>query len=94
MTAPKMTAPKSATNPAARFTAAEFAALGTGQMAYVREMRSEEVARAFPDAPEIPAGLQLYALLAADGSPIVITDDRNTVTANAWELDLTPVSLH
>jgi hypothetical protein len=78
----------------ARFSAAEFAALGTGEMAYVKPMRSEDVALAFPGAPEIPAGLQLYALLAADGSPIVITDDRNTATANAWELDLTPVSLH
>jgi hypothetical protein len=89
-----MTDPKTMSGPVARFTMAEFAALGTGEMAYVKPMRSEDVARAFPDAPEIPAGLQLYALLAADGSPIVITDDRNTATANAWELDLTPVSVH
>jgi hypothetical protein len=89
-----MTDPKTMSGPVVRFTVAEFAALGTGEMAYVKPMRSEDVARAFPDAPEIPAGLQLYALLAADGSPIVITDDRNTATANAWELDLTPVSVH
>jgi hypothetical protein len=89
-----MTNLKSGHSPASRFSQADLAALGTGQVAYVKAMSSEEIAKAFPGSPEIPAGLQLFALLAADGSPIVITDDRNTATANAWEHDLTPVSVH
>lgn len=77
-------------------TSAEFAALGQGQVAYVRPIRSEDVARVFPaaDAGELQSGMLLFALLAADGSPILLTDSRDTATANAWAHDLNPVSVH
>lgn len=75
-------------------TVAELAALGTGQMAYVKAMRSEDFQRIFPESPELPPGIQLYALLAADGSPILITDERETAVENAAEHELTTVSLH
>ena len=48
---------------------AELAALGEGQMAYVRPMLSDDVARLFPQAPKIEPGLQLFALLSASGDP-------------------------
>lgn len=76
------------------FTPEEFAALGTGEVAYVKEMTSDEVKRAFPEAPKLAPGLSLFALLAADGSPILLADTRETATANAWEHDLRTVSLH
>ena len=75
-------------------TPAEFAALGTGQVAYLKPMTSEELKRVFPNAPEIQPGLQLFALLSADGAPILVTDSREAATANAWEHDLRMVSLH
>ncbi|MEN5083572.1 DUF1150 domain-containing protein [Bosea sp. TWI1241] len=75
-------------------TTAEFASLGAGQVAYLKPMTSEELARIFPQAPEIEPGLQLFALLAADGAPILVTDSREAATANAWEHDLKMVSLH
>jgi hypothetical protein len=72
----------------------QFAHLGGGMLAYVREIRSEDVSRLFPQAPPIQPGLQLFALLAADGSPIVLTDSRAAAIANAREHELQTVSLH
>ncbi|MBD3848005.1 hypothetical protein GGC47_000607 [Bosea sp. OAE752] len=75
-------------------TPAEFAALGTGEVAYVKPMTSDELMRIFPQAPKIESGLKLYTLLSADGAPILVTDTREAATANAWEHDLKMVSVH
>lgn len=75
-------------------TPAEFAALGTGEVAYLKSITSDELLRIFPQAPEIQSGLQLFALLSADGAPILVTDSREAATANAWEHDLRMVSVH
>lgn len=72
---------------------AEFAALGEGQVAYVKSIRSDEVSALFPQAPEIPPGLNLFALLSASGAPILLTDSRDAAIANAWAHDLRTVSL-
>jgi len=79
------------TNP---LTPAEFAALGTGEVAYVKPMTSDELMRIFPQAPKIEPGLRLFTLLSADGAPILVTDTREAATANAWEHDLKMVSVH
>lgn len=71
-----------------------LAALGEGQIAYVRPIRSDEVKAIFPQAPELQPGLQLFALLSASGAPILLTDSRDTALANAWAHDLQPVSLN
>ena len=39
-------------------------------------------------------GLQLFALLAADGAPIMLADSKDAAVANAWENQLATVSLH
>lgn len=75
-------------------SAEEFANLGGGEVAYVTTMRSEDVHRIFPNAPEIQAGIKIYALLAADGSPILLTDSRDAAVAGAWENELATVSVH
>ncbi|MGY6248461.1 BQ00720 family protein [Bosea thiooxidans] len=75
-------------------TPAEFAALGAGEVAYVKPMTSDELMRIFPQAPKIESGLNLYTLLSADGAPILVTDTREAATANAWEHDLKMVSVH
>ena len=71
-----------------------LAGLGGGRIAYVRPMRSEEVSSVFPNVPPIAPGLDLWALLAADGTPIMLADSREAVVMNARENDLEPVSLH
>jgi hypothetical protein len=39
-------------------------------------------------------GLKLFALLAADGSPIAVTQSRDAAVANAMEQELEMVSVH
>jgi hypothetical protein len=76
------------------FSEEQFAHLGGGSLAYVREVRSEDVSKLFPQAPPIQPGLSLFALLGADGVPIVLTDSRDAAIANALQNELQPVSLH
>ena len=71
-----------------------LAHLGDGQLAYVKSIRSEDVAALFPQAPKIAPGLMLFALHAADGRPIMLTDTREAALANAWSQELEPVSVH
>ena len=71
-----------------------LAHLGDGQIAYIKAIRSEDVPAMFPQAPEIAPGLQLFALHAADGTPIMLTDTREAAVANAWSHELETVSVH
>jgi hypothetical protein len=83
-----------AINAAPAMTPQEFAHLGDGAIAYVRSIRSEDAQRLFPQAPAIRPGLELFALLAADGTPIMLTDSREAAIANAWSNELQAVSVH
>ena len=78
----------------ADFNVADLAALGEGHIAYVRAIRSDEVNRIFPQAPDLTPGLDLFALLSASGAPILLADSRDAVVANAAANDLYTVSLH
>lgn len=71
-----------------------FAGLGGGQIAYVKPMTSEDFHAAFPNVPPLAPGLSLWALLNADGTPIMVADSREAAIQNAWEHDLNTVSLH
>ena len=73
---------------------AALAAIGDGQVAYLKAIKSDDIAAMFPGAPEVAPGLNLFALLSADGTPIIITDSRDAALANAWEHNLETVSLH
>lgn len=81
------------TNEAA-ITQDALAHLGDGRLAYVKPIRSEDVATMFPQAPEIAPGLTLFALHAADGTPIMLTDTRESALASAWSNELEAVSVH
>ena len=71
-----------------------LALLGGGKIAYVKTIRSEDVRAMFPQAPELQPGMQLFALHAADGTPIMLTDSREAAVANAWSQELETVSVH
>ena len=71
-----------------------LASLGSGQVAYVRSFQSEEVKALFPQAPNLAPGHKLWALLSADGTPIVLADTPQAVIANAMENNLVTVSVH
>lgn len=72
----------------------ELAQLGDGEVAYIRPMTSDQFQEAFPEVDKLPSGMKLWALLNADGAPIVIGDSRDAIIANAWEHELQPVSVH
>jgi hypothetical protein len=71
-----------------------FAILGGGKIAYVKPIRSEDVHKLYPQAPEMQPGMSLYALHAADGTPILVTDSREAAIANAMTHELETVSVH
>ena len=78
----------------APLTAEQLAHLGDGAIAYIKPIRSEEAARLFPQIGEIQPGMTLFALVSADGSPIMLTDSKDAAIANAWQNELQTVSLH
>jgi hypothetical protein len=80
------------THPA--ITREALAQLGGGHLAYVKPIRSEDVAGLFPQAPQMKPGIMLFALHAADGTPIMLTDTREAALANAWSQELEAVSVH
>ena len=73
---------------------ATFAGLGGGKIAYVRSLKSDEAKSLFPGLPPVAPDLELWALLGADGSPIMLADNRDAVIMNAHENDLEMVSIH
>jgi hypothetical protein len=80
------------TNPV--ITQEALAGLGDGKIAYVKSIRSEDVKRLFPQAPDLAPGMRLFALHAADGTPIMVTDSREAALANASDHQLETMSVH
>jgi hypothetical protein len=77
-----------------RVSLESLATLGEGHIAYVKQNPTEDVPGLFPQAPKIAPGLKLFALHAADGTPILLTDSREAAVANAWSHELQAVSVH
>ena len=73
-----------------------LAHLGDGRIAYVKAIRSEDVAALFPQmqVPKLAPGVKLFALHAADGTPIMLPDSREAAVANAWSHELHTLSVH
>lgn len=72
----------------------ELARLGGGQVAYIKTMSSDEALEMFPAIEDLPRGINLFALHAADGTPIALTDTRQAALSHAMEGELEIASLH
>lgn len=72
----------------------ELAALGGGHIAYVRKMTSDQAKEMFPAIDNLPNDIHLFALHAADGTPIALTDTRQAAIGHAIEDELEVRSLH
>ena len=72
----------------------ELALLGDGEVAYIKQLDPDAAERLFPSLTSAPKGIDLYAVLGADGTPLALTDSRIAAIANAIENDLVPVSVH
>lgn len=72
----------------------ELARLGGGQVAYIKTLSSDEALRMFPAIEDLPRGINLFALHAADGTPIALTDTRQAALSHAMEGELEIASVH
>jgi hypothetical protein len=72
----------------------ELARLGGGQIAYIKELTSDEARRMFPAIEGLPSGIELFALHAADGTPIALTDSRQAAVSHAMGDELEIASIH
>ncbi len=71
-----------------------LANLGGGQIAYIRPFRSEQLNALFPAMPPLQPGQSVWALIAANGTPIMLADSAAAALAGAQENDLIPVAVH
>ncbi len=71
----------------------QFAHLGEGAIGYIRKISSDDFMAAWPGMAEMPSGIDIWALFAADGMPILLTDEKSTAVAAAREKELMAVPL-
>ncbi len=76
------------------FSEKDFASLGAGEVGYIRKMKSEDLTSRFPALSQIAPGLDVWALFAADGTPIILSDQRSAVLEGASDNELVPVWLN
>ncbi|MBX9589289.1 MAG: DUF1150 domain-containing protein [Hyphomonadaceae bacterium] len=72
----------------------ELAKLGGGKVAYIKVMTHDEARQLFPAVEGLPAGIDLYALHAADGTPLVLTDSHQAAVGHAMGDELEIASVH
>ena len=67
---------------------------GSERMAYVKIIRSEDVAFLYREAPLLRPGHWIFALVAADGRPISLAETNALAHQEAAHRELQIVSLH
>jgi hypothetical protein len=72
----------------------EFAALGDGEIAYIKSLNPEEAQEMYPQLEGLPEGITIFAVHGADGTPLALTDTHFAAVENAKEQNLEPVSVH
>jgi hypothetical protein len=79
---------------AAKITTGDLARLGDGKLAYIKMLSSDDANRMYPAVQGLPKGISLYALHAADGTPLALTDSRQAAIGHAMGDKLHIESLH
>ena len=75
----------------------ELAQLGGGRIAYIKIVKPDEAGRLYPQADgleQLPKGMNLFALNAADGTPLALTDSLSSAIGHAVEDELDVASVH
>jgi hypothetical protein len=85
---------QSSGGPPPPITLSELAKLGGGKVAYIKMLTTDEAKEMFPAVTGIPSGINLYALNAADGTPIALTDSLQAAVGHAMGDELEIASLH
>jgi hypothetical protein len=68
-----------------------FAQLGTDAITYLRKISAEEVEEKFPGLPDLESGVVYWAMFAADGTPLMLSDSKSELTSSAHSNDLTAI---
>ena len=89
---PRSRKAKSAAPPVMSMT--ELAKLGGGKVAYIKVMTPDEAKEMFPAVEGMPTGINLYALHAADGTPIALTDSHQAALGHAMGDELEIAAIH
>jgi hypothetical protein len=71
-----------------------LATMGENRVAYIKAIRSEQVAFLSPEAPLLAPGYRVFVLHAADGTPILLAETREAALAGAAKHEVETVSLH
>jgi hypothetical protein len=72
----------------------ELAQLGGGKVAYIKVMTHDEAKELFPAIENLPEGIDLFSLHAADGTPLILTDSRQAAVGHAMGDELEIASVH
>ena len=80
--------------PAAAISQHDLARLGGGHLAYIKILTADQARTMFPAVDNLPKGINVYALQAADGTPIALTDTRQAALSHAMDGELAIASLH
>lgn len=72
----------------------DFQKLGGGLVAYIKTMTTDEAERLFPAVEGLPKGISLYAVHAADGTPLALTDSMQAAIGHAMGDELEIASVH
>lgn len=75
-------------------TVVELANLGDGEIAYIKTLTSDEAQELFPTIQDLPAGINLYAVHAADGTPLALTDSMQAAMGHVMGDELEIANLH
>jgi hypothetical protein len=82
------------TLPAPLMSMSELAQLGGGKVAYIKVMTHDEAKELFPAVDNLPEGIDLYSLHAADGTPLILTDSRSAAIGHAIGDELEIAAVH
>jgi hypothetical protein len=80
-------------HPLRSLTAAQFMALGGNAIVYVRPIMGAALAE-MTGNPEIPEESQFQMVVAADGSPLLVTDSEESVAEWLSDKDFGIVTVH
>jgi|GEM_PF-138251 len=72
----------------------EFAALGAGQVVFLRPATAEELVPFVPQARTMPPDTEFNLIMSADGAPILVTDNDEAVADWLEDNEVTLVQRH
>ena len=75
-------------------TPQDLAALGEGDLGYIREIEVQEAQRLLGSQASVSRDSKLYCLYNADGTPVSISGSREAALGSAFEHELMAMSVH